>query len=200
MNAQEDSIQEKMIQADERDMALMPVDIKPSPKGRLCKEMAVYDLLEELDIHYLRLDHGVTATVEDCHDVDSKLGIHICKNLFLCNTQKTDFYMLMMPGTKKFKTKELSSQIGSARLSFAGAEYMEAFLDITPGSVSVMGLMNDKDSRVRLLIDRDILANEFVGCHPCVNTSSLKIRTKDILEKFLPYVKHDYTAVTLVGE
>ncbi len=200
MNAQEDSIQEKMIQADERDMALMPVDIKPSPKGRLCKEMAVYDLLEELDIHYLRLDHGVTATVEDCHDVDSKLGIHICKNLFLCNTQKTDFYMLMMPGTKKFKTKELSSQIGSARLSFAGAEYMEAFLDITPGSVSVMGLMNDKDSRVRLLIDRDILADEFVGCHPCVNTSSLKIRTKDILEKFLPYVKHDYTAVTLVGE
>ncbi len=200
MNAQEDSIQEKMIQADERDMALMPVDIKPSPKGRLCKEMAVYDLLEELDIHYLRLDHGVTATVEDCHDVDSKLGIHICKNLFLCNTQKTDFYMLMMSGTKKFKTKELSSQIGSARLSFAGAEYMEAFLDITPGSVSVMGLMNDKDSRVRLLIDRDILADEFVGCHPCVNTSSLKIRTKDILEKFLPYVKHDYTAVTLVGE
>ena len=200
MNAQEDSIQEKMIQADERDMALMPVDIKPSPKGRLCKEMAVYDLLEELDIHYLRLDHGVTATVEDCHDVDSKLGIHICKNLFLCNTQKTDFYMLMMPGTKKFKTKELSNQIGSARLSFAGAEYMEAFLDITPGSVSVMGLMNDKDSRVRLLIDRDILADELVGCHPCVNTSSLKIRTKDILEKFLPYVKHDYTAVTLVGE
>lgn len=200
MNAQEDSIQEKMIQADERDMALMPVDIKPSSKGRLCKEMAVYDLLEELDIHYLRLDHGVTATVEDCHDVDSKLGIHICKNLFLCNTQKTDFYMLMMSGTKKFKTKELSSQIGSARLSFAGAEYMEAFLDITPGSVSVMGLMNDKDSRVRLLIDRDILADEFVGCHPCVNTSSLKIRTKDILEKFLPYVKHDYTAVTLVGE
>ena len=200
MNAQEDSIQEKMIQADERDMALMPVDIKPSPKGRLCKEMAVYDLLEELDIHYLRLDHGVTATVEDCRDVDSKLGIHICKNLFLCNTQKTDFYMLMMPGTKKFKTKELSNQIGSARLSFAGAEYMEAFLDITPGSVSVMGLMNDKDSRVRLLIDRDILADEFVGCHPCVNTSSLKIRTKDILEKFLPYVKHDYTAVTLVGE
>lgn len=200
MDTKEDIIQEETLQADERDMALMPVDIKPSPKGRLYKEMAVYELLEKLEIPYLRLDHGVTATVEDCHDVDSKLGIHICKNLFLCNSQKTDFYMLMMPGTKKFKTKELSSQIGSARLSFAGAEHMEAFLDITPGSVSVMGLMNDKDNRVRLLIDRDILANEFVGCHPCVNTSSLKIRTKDILEKFLPYVKHDYTAVTLVGE
>ncbi len=193
-------LQEDIINVGERDMAIEPVDIKPSPDGRLLKEMAVYELLEKLEIPFLRLDHGVTATVEDCHDVDSKLGIHICKNLFLCNAQKTAFYMLMMPGTKKFKTKELSSQIGSARLSFAGAEYMEAFLDITPGSVSVMGLMNDKENRVRLLIDRDILADEFVGSHPCVNTSSMKIRTADILEKFLPYVKHDYTAVTLVGE
>ena len=193
-------LQEYIINVGERDMATEPVDIKPSPNGRFLKEMAVYELLEKLEIPYLRLDHGVTATVEDCHDVDSKLGIHICKNLFLCNSQKTAFYMLMMPGTKKFKTKELSSQIGSARLSFAGAEYMEAFLDITPGSVGVMGLMNDKENRVRLLIDRDILADKFVGCHPCVNTSSMKIRTADILEKFLPYVKHDYTAVTLVGE
>ena len=193
-------LQEDIINVGERDMAIEPVDIKPSPNGRLLKEMAVYELLEKLEIPFLRLDHGVTATVEDCHDVDSKLGIHICKNLFLCNAQKTAFYMLMMPGTKKIKTKELFSQIGSARLSFAGAEYMEAFLDITPGSVSVMGLMNDKENRVRLLIDRDILADEFVGCHPCVNTSSMKIRTADILEKFLPYVKHDYTAVTLVGE
>lgn len=193
-------VQEETVNTQARDMSAIPVNTKPLPNGRLLKEMAVYELLEELDISYLRLDHEAAATVEDCHDVDRRLGIHICKNLFLCNAQKTDFYMLMMPGTKKFKTKELSSQIGSARLSFAGAEYMEAFLNITPGSVSVMGLMNDRDNRVRLLIDRDILADEFVGCHPCVNTASLKIRTQDILEKFIPYVKHDYTPVTLVGE
>ncbi len=193
-------VQEETVNTQARDMSAIPVNTKPLPNGRLLKEMAVYELLEELDISYLRLDHEAAATVEDCHDVDRRLGIHICKNLFLCNAQQTDFYMLMMPGTKKFKTKELSGQIGSARLSFAGAEYMEAFLNITPGSVSVMGLMNDWDNRVRLLIDRDILADEFVGCHPCVNTASLKIRTQDILEKFLPYVKHDYTAVTLVGE
>ena len=193
-------VQEETVNTQARDMSAIPVNTKPLPNGRLLKEMAIYELLEELDISYLRLDHEAAATVEDCHDVDRRLGIHICKNLFLCNAQQTDFYMLMMPGTKKFKTKELSGQIGSARLSFAGAEYMEAFLNITPGSVSVMGLMNDWDNRVRLLIDRDILADEFVGCHPCVNTASLKIRTQDILEKFLPYVKHDYTAVTLVGE
>lgn len=185
---------------DEREMAVTPIDTKPSPRGRLLKEMAVYDLLEKLGIPYLRVDHKEAATVEDCHDVDEALGLHICKNLFLCNRQKTDFYLLMMPGLKKFKTKELSGQLGVARLSFAEAEYMEEFLNITPGSVSVMGLMNDKDHRVRLLIDGELLRDEFVGCHPCVNTASLKIRMKDILEKFLPYVGHEYTAVELEGE
>ena len=184
---------------EEREMALLPTDTKPSPRGRLLKEIAVYDLLEQLEIPYMRLDHEVTASVEDCHNVDRILGIHICKNLFLCNSQKTDFYLLMMPGDKKFKTKELSAQIHSARLSFAGPEHMEEFLNISPGSVSVMGLMNDGNKRVRLLIDRDVLQDEYVGCHPCVNTSSLKIRTEDILNKFLPYVEHDYTIVELVG-
>ena len=185
---------------DERVMARIPVDIKPSPQGRLLKEMAVYELLDELEIPYLRVDHEAAATVDDCHEVDEALGIHICKNLFLCNRQKTDFYLLMMPGLKKFKTKELSAQLGTARLSFAEAEYMEEYLNITPGSVSVMGLINDKEHRVRLLIDQELLQDEFVGCHPCVNTASLKIRMKDILEKFLPHVAHDYTAVELLGE
>lgn len=188
------------ISMSERDMALTPTNDRPTAIGRLPKEMAVYELLEKLEIPYLRLDHEVTASIEDCHNVDQLLGIHICKNLFLCNTQKTDFYLLMMPGEKKFKTKELSSQIGSARLSFAGSEFMEEFLDITPGSVSVMGLMNDHDGRVRLLIDQDVLKDEYVGCHPCINTSSLKIKTCDMLEKFLPYVQHDYTVVELHGE
>lgn len=183
-----------------REMSRTPVDIKPSPKGRLLKEMAVYELLDELKISYQRVDHEAAATVDDCHGVDEALGIHICKNLFLCNRQKTDFYLLMMPGLKKFKTKELSAQLGVSRLSFAEAEYMEEFLDITPGSVSVMGLMNDKEHRVRLLIDSELLQDEFVGCHPCVNTSSLKLRMKDVLEKFLPYVGHGYTVVELVGE
>lgn len=165
---------------------------------RLPKEIRTYDLLDKLDIPYLRLDHAVAETMDDCHGVDSRLGIEMCKNLFLCNAQKTDFYLLMMPGDKKFKTAVLSKQIGSARLSFAGPEFMEEFLDITPGSVSVLGLMNDKDHRVRLLIDADVIDHhEYIGCHPCINTSSLRIRTTDILEKFLPYVEHPYTVVHL---
>lgn len=173
---------------------------KPSPEGRLPKEMAVYELLEQLEIPYERLDHEETATIEACQDVDKLLGIEICKNLFLCNTQKTQFYLLMMPGQKKFRTKEVSKQIQSARLSFATAEYMEEFLNITPGAVSIMGLMNDKDKRVQLLIDKDVLEAEYLGCHPCVNTASLKLKTADVIEKFLAYTGHDYITVELTED
>ena len=174
-----------------------PVMTKPSPEGRLAKEMAVYDLLEELHIPYERVDHEEAASIEDCHNVDKLLGIQICKNLFLCNSQKTSFYLLLMPGEKKFLTKDLSKQIGSARLSFAGAEYMEKFLNITQGSVSIMGLMNDREHQVKLLIDSDVLKDEYMGCHPCINTSSLKLKVADVLEKFLPFMGHDYTVVEL---
>ena len=126
--------------------------------------------------------------------------MEICKNLFLCNRQKTLFYLLLMPGSKPFRTKELSAQIGSARLSFASEEYMEQFLDLTPGSVTVLGLMNDTDNRVQLLIDEDVVKDEYFGCHPCINTSSLKMKTNDILEKFLPAVHHEPIFVKLGAE
>ena len=169
--------------------------------GRLAKETRTYDLLDRLGIEYNRIDHAPAMTMEVCQEIDCVLNAVICKNLFLCNAQKTDFYMLMMPGHKKFKTAKLSKQIGSARLSFASSEFMEEFLDITPGSVSVLGLMNDKNNRVRLLIDQDVIDHHtFVGCHPCINTSSLKLYTKDILEKFLPAVHHEYTIVNLPWE
>lgn len=147
--------------------------------GREDREIRVYDLLDSLGIEYQRTDHGHADTMEACNEIDAVLDVLICKNLFLCNRQKTDFYLLMMPGDKPFKTKELSKQIGSARLSFATPDFMLEFLDIKPGAVSVMGLMNDKDNRVRLLVDEDVLKGEYVGCHPCVNTSSLKIKTAE---------------------
>ena len=179
-------------------MYVDPVIYTERPKDeRLPKEMAVYDLLEKLDIPYARVDHEVMPTIESCQEVDKILGIEICKNLFLCNQQKTKFYLLLMPGTKKFVTKELSKQIQSARLSFAKENFMEELLGLTPGSVSIMGLMNDTGNQVRLLIDRDVLKEEYLGCHPCINTSSLKLKMQDVLDKFLPSVHHDYTVVDL---
>ncbi|MCM1466944.1 MAG: prolyl-tRNA synthetase associated domain-containing protein [Alistipes sp.] len=170
-----------------------------SAEGRQEKEMRVYDLLDRLGITYLRTDHEPATTMEVCKEIDGILEATICKNLFLCNRQKTQFYLLMMPADKPFKTKELSAQINSARLSFADECFMEEFLDIQPGSVSVMGLMNDREDRVRLLVDEDILKGEYLGCHPCVNTSSLKIKTADVFEIFLKEVHHDMTVVHLVG-
>ena len=169
-------------------------------EGRLPREIRTYDFLDKLGIEYMRTDHVAAGTMEDCKDIDSILGVIICKNLFLCNRQKTKFYLLPMPGDKVFKTKELSAQIGSARLSFAEAEFMLKYLDIEPGAVSVMGLMNDSTHAVRLLIDEDVLKGEYFGCHPCVNTSSLKLRTEDMIGKFLPATGHDYIKVHLVGE
>lgn len=164
---------------------------------RLEKEIRVYDLLDSLGIEYERADHDAADTIEDCEEVEKVIGVDICKNLFLCNRQMTKFYLLMMPGKKPFKTKDLSQQIGSARLSFASPDKMAEYLDITPGSVSIMGLANDKNCEVQLLLDREIYESEFVRCHPCINTSTLKIKTKDILEKFLPAVKHEPIVVDL---
>ena len=172
-------------------------------ESRLEKELRVYDLLDSLGVSYARVDHEAAMTMDACEEIDRTLsegveeGVSICKNLLLCNRQETDFYLLLIPGDKPFKTKYLSAQIGSARLSFAKAEYMEAYLDITPGSLSVMGLMNDHEGRVRLLIDEDVLKPAYFACHPCINTSSLRFATKDLTDKVIPAMKHGPTIVKL---
>ena len=172
-------------------------------EGRLEKEIRVYDFLDSLCINYQRIDHEAAMTREACEEIDRTLSegeensVAICKNLFLCNRQETEFYLLLIPGDKPFKTKYLSAQIGSSRLSFAKPEYMEKYLDITPGSVSVLGLMNDHEKKVRLLIDEDVLKDEYFGCHPCINTSSLKIRMEDLTEKIIPAMGHEPTTVRL---
>lgn len=171
-----------------------------SNEGRLDKEIRTYDLLDEVGVWYQRIDHEVAMTMEACKEIDEVLEATICKNLFLCNRQHTEFYLLMMPGDKVFKTKELPPQLGCSRLSFAEPEYMEKYLDITPGSVSILGLMNDHDNVVQLIVDEDVLKGEFVGCHPCINTSSLKLKTKELFGPVLKAMHHDMRIVELVGE
>lgn len=166
-------------------------------EGRLEKELEVYDLLDELGISYERVDHEALQTIEACRKVDEILGISICKNLFLCNRQKTAYYLLLLPGYKALKTKELSKQIPTSRLSFASGEDMEEYLNVTPGSATIMGLMFDPENRVQLVIDEELLKKEWFGCHPCINTSSLKLRTEDVIGKFLQAVHHEYLTVNL---
>ncbi len=173
---------------------------RPETAGLSAREVAVYDFLDALEISYLHVSHAAAQTMEDCAEIDTRLGVKMCKNLFLCNRRQTEFYLLLMPGEKPFKTKELSAQLGVARLSFASGEKMQELLGLLPGSVSVMGLMNDKGHAVRLLVDEELLHAPLLGCHPCVNTASLAVATKDILEKFLPKTGHTPTTVILLGE
>lgn len=171
--------------------------------GRTETEISTYDLLDGLGIEYDRVDHEAADTMEACAAIDKVLApAVICKNLFLCNAGKNKFYLLMIREDKKFKTKEISHQIGSSRLSFAPEEYMQEYLKIKPGSVSVMGLMNDKNNDVTLLVDEDVLDAEYFGCHPCVNTSSIRLKISDVFGQggFLEAVHHSYKTVKLQGE
>lgn len=178
---------------------------KGSPKNtqnRQEREIRVYDFLDNLGIEYERTDHPdePATTMEACEKIDAVLNVRICKNLFLCNRQKTNFYLLIMPGDKPFKTKELSKQMEISRLSFADETFMRELLDLLPGSVSVLGLMNDKDNKVQLVIDEDVLKEEYFGCHPCVNTSSLRFKTQDLTEKVIPALNAEPVIVQLQGE
>lgn len=169
-------------------------------QSRADTEIAVYDMLDNLELEYYHLDHEPAFTMEVCAEIDKSLGALICKNLFLTNRQKTDYYLLMMPADKVFKTKELSKQLGVARLSFGDSELLYKLMKTPAGSASVLGLMNDRENKVRLIIDEDVLGNEYIGCHPCINTSSLRIKTADLTDKILPFVHHSYTKVALLGE
>ena len=172
----------------------------PCDEKRITAEKDTYALLDSLGIAYDRVDHDPLFTMEACAAVDAVLGMHICKNLFLQNRTGTAFYLLLMPDDKPFKTKELSAQIGSSRLSFSDAEHMQQLLSLTPGSVSVMGLAFDREKKVQLLIDQDLLESDYFGCHPCINTSTIRMRTEDLLEKFLPAIQHQPQYVRLIGE
>ena len=161
------------------------------------KEIRVYDYLDKLSIDYRRLDHAPAFGSEEdlCREIEESLGARICKNLFLANRQRTKFYLLMIPEHKVFRSSDISKQAGSSRLHFAESEYMEDLIECSPGSASVMGLINDTEHRVQLLVDDDVISSEYVGCHPCINTSSLRIRSEDIFNKFVKATGHDFIVV-----
>ena len=172
---------------------------RPQDKS-IDKEERVYDLLDQLNIDYQRLDHQEANTMEVCLEIEKNLKSTICKNLFLVNSNKSQYYLLMLKENKKFKTKMISKQINSSRLSFGSDEKMLEYLDITPGSVSLLGLMNDHDFKVQLLMDKDLLQEEYLGCHPCINTSSLRIKMKDVFEKIIPSLRHEPIFVEVYNE
>ena len=178
-------------------MTIDPAIYTTAPADGLPKELETYRLLDALGIPYQRISHEPAMTIADCTDVDRLLGVSMCKNLLLCDRRQTAFYLLLLPGEKTFRSSDFSRELGISRVSFAPGERMEELLNITPGSLSIMGLAYDTARRVRLCIDRETAGAAYIGCHPCVNTASMKLRTADVLEKFVPYTGHDVTLVTL---
>lgn len=164
---------------------------------RSAVEMHTYEMLEKLHIPFTRVDHDTAETMEDCVAIGEKLGVDICKNLVLTPRNKSAFYLLCMPGDKPFSTKDFSKQIGSSRLSFASPEDMAELLGVQPGSASILALMNDPDHRVQLCVERSVWESEWFGCHPCRNTSSLRLKTEDVRNVFLPYTGHEAVVVNL---
>lgn len=179
-------------------MALVLYKGRPEePDGRLAKELRVYDFLDSLGIEYYRIDHA-PADGDDPQllaEIEETLNARICNNLFLANRQRTRFHMMMIPQDKRFRSGDISKQAGCSRLHFAEPEYMEELIDCTPGSASVMGLINDPDGRVQLIVDDDVLKAEYVGCHPCINTSSLRLRTEDVFGKIMQALGREYIVV-----
>ena len=155
------------------------------------KERKCYDFLSKLGIDYEVVDHEEASDMDRCREIESVLGVKICKNIMLCNRQESRFFIFMMPGDKKYVTKEVSKKIGMSRLSFAKEKYLKEFLNVSSGSVSVLALLNDLDNKVELVIDRDVIQQENIRCHPCVNTSTLKIKTEDFLNKIIPALKKE---------
>ena len=155
------------------------------------KERKCYDFLSKLGIDYEVVDHEEASDMDRCREIESVLGVKICKNIMLCNRQESRFFIFMMPGDKKYVTKEFSKKIGMSRLSFAKEKYLKEFLNVSSGSVSVLALLNDTDNKVELVIDRDVIQQDHIRCHPCVNTSTLKIKTEDFLNKIIPALKKE---------
>ena len=179
-------------------MTISPIIHNARPEGELPpQESAAFDLLDTLGIDYDRVSHDAAFNMELCADVSAVLGVSVCKNLFLCNRQKTSFYLLCMPPDKPFHTKDLSALINSSRLSFAPEDSLWELLHCHPGSATVLGLANDTEHRVQLLLDREVYDAPYMSCHPCICTSTLKLKTSDVLTRLLPHTGHTPIVVDL---
>ena len=178
-------------------MTVSPIYTQAPTQGLDETQQIVFDTLAELHIPFERVEHDWANTMEDCKAVSAVLGVDVCKNLVLCNRQRTQYYLLTMPSDKPFHTKDLSHQLGCARLSFAAPEAMEELLHVHPGSASILSLLFDTEGKVQLVMDRETYEQDHLSCHPCKSTGTLKLRMRDVLEVFLPRTGHAPTVVEL---
>lgn len=178
-------------------MYISEIRTKAPADERMPLERKFYDTLEKLKIPYEQVDNDPASSMEECAEVDKAIGTEIRKNVFLCNQKKTTFFLLVMPADKAFDTSSFSKKLGVSHMSFAPQEKMLEHLGTTPGSASVAGLLTDEDDYVQVIIDKEVAEAEWFGCNPGINTSHLKFKTKDLLQKYLPAIHHRARIVDL---
>ena len=155
----------------------------------------VYAALERLEIPFGRIDNDPAVTMEDCIAIDQALGVPTMKTLLLCNRQQTVFYLYVMPGDKPFSTKDFGAALQISRVSFAPADKLHEFLGTEVGATTPLSLVADPENRVRLIIDKAAVTPDSIGCPDGTTTCYMRLRTADLLDKYIPETGHEPTFI-----
>ena len=150
----------------------------------------VYKTLGKLFIKFERVETDEAITMEDCIEIDKKLNMKMVKTLFVTNRQKTNFYLFITCGNKRFDSKRFSSELNISRVSFADSSLMEEILNTKVGATTIFSVLIDKENKINVIIDKDVLNEEYYGCSDGTTTGYMKVKTEDIINKLLPYSNH----------
>ena len=163
----------------------------PPPAYESPLQQTVYETFARLGIPFGRVDTDPGLTMEDCQHIDRKIGVRIVKTIFLCNRQQTAFYLYVTTDDKPFVTREFCGALGIPRVSFASAEKLEELTGVKVGATTVLSAILPSAASVQLVMDRDVAESEWFACTDGTATCFVKIRTKDLLDKYLPASGHD---------
>ena len=157
----------------------------------------VYNTLEALEIPFERVDTDEAITMEDCVEIGKKLDTSIVKTLFLCNRQKTNFYLFVTTEDKPFVTKDFSRALEISRVSFASPEMLFDMLGTKVGSATALSCVFDKENKVKIILDKDAVSSEWYGCSDGTTTGYMKLKTEDLINKYLPFSNHIPTIIEI---
>lgn len=171
-----------------------PTSELPSEYKTPLQEMT-YKFLSENNIEFSRVDNDEAVTMEDCIEIDKALDMKTVKTLFLCNRQKTQFYLFVTEGDKPFVTKDFSSALGISRVSFASAEMLDEIIGTKVGATTIFGVLREQAQEVRVVFDKAVCESEWFGCSDGTTSCYMKLKTDDILNKLLPSSGHTYEVI-----
>jgi len=167
----------------------------PPPQAATALQQLVYDTFARLNIPFGRVDTDPGLTMEDCRHIDAKIGVRIVKTIFLCNRQQTEFYLYVTTDEKPFVTREFCSALGIPRVSFAPAGKLWELTGVEVGATTVLSAILPQSAPVHLVMDRTVADSPWFACTDGTATCFVKIRTEDLLNKYIPASGHKLTLI-----